>query len=107
MEISKRTSVPAIAMIKKTGIIFVAAGAHAIRIPPTQITILEKQIVRRRFTWLKITPPVKAVTAQAMLIVITFSNTSPGKYFAFSLTNYKLKCAQAKKYDIKTRFFRI
>ncbi len=50
VEISKRTSASAIAMIRKNGIIFMAAGAHAIRIPSTQISILEKKIARRRFT---------------------------------------------------------
>ena len=47
-------------------------GAHAIRTPPTKIMMLEKQIARRIFTLLKITPPVKVVTAPVILRVITF-----------------------------------
>ncbi len=59
-------------------------GAHAIKTPPTKIMILDKQIARRMFTLLNINPPVKAVTVPVMLRVITFSNTSPGRYFVLN-----------------------
>ncbi len=71
--------------------------AQAIRTPPTKIMILEKQIARRMYTLLKITPTVKVVTAPVMLSVITFYNTSPGRYFALNLTNDIVKLTQSKK----------
>jgi hypothetical protein len=75
----------------------VVGGAHAIRTPPTKIMILDKQIARRMFTLPKITPPEKAVTAPAIFKVITFYNTSPGRYFALNFTNDILKLTQSKK----------